>query len=268
MKLARTLVMLVASVGVIAAAQADTVIRDVEYAIDGKPYRGTLVYDGSVKDPRPGVLMVPNWLGVTEQSARKAAIVAGKQYVVLIADVYGADVRPDGPQQAGAVAGALLKDRTELRKRANAAMEILRGKPGDVAIDTERVAAVGFCFGGTTVLEMLRSGEELSAVVSLHGGLGTPSAAGKGDIKAPVLVLNGADDPAVPREHVSAFRQEMQAAEADWQLIDYGNAVHSFTDPTANNPGRNEYNPVVARRAYIAMHSFLNEHFTQPASTQ
>lgn len=268
MKLARTLGMLAALACAIPATYAETVTRGIDYTIDGKPYRGMLVYDDSIKDPRPGILMVPNWLGVTEQSAKKAAIVAGKQYVVLVADVYGAQTRPEGPSEAGAVAGALLKDRTELRRRANAALEILRGQPGDVPVDKADIAAVGFCFGGTTVLEMLRSGTDLSAGVSFHGGLSTPSAAGKGDINAPILVLNGADDPAVPREHVAAFHKEMQAAGADWQLVDYGNAVHSFTDPTASNPGRNEYNPVVARRAFVAMHNFLQERFAGETKAQ
>jgi dienelactone hydrolase len=249
------------------AAQADTVTREVDYTIDGKAYRGMLVYDDAAKDPRPGILMVPNWLGVTENAARKAAIVAGREYVVLVADVYGADVRPKDPKEAGAVAGALRKDPAELRKRTNAALEVLRTQGGNVKVDPSRMAAVGFCFGGSAVLELARSGTPLNGVVSLHGGLDTPSPAKEGQIRTAVLALNGADDPAVPREQVKAFQDEMRAAKVDWQLVDYGGAVHSFTDPTANVPGRNEYHPVVAKRAYIALHGFLSERFSPAAAS-
>jgi dienelactone hydrolase len=123
------------------------------------------------------------------------------------------------------------------------------------------MAAIGFCFGGGAVLELARSGSDLDAFVSFHGNLDTPNPDDAKQIKAPVLVLHGADDPAVPKEQVDAFIAEMKATDADWQMNIYGNAVHSFTDPYANVPGRNEFNPEVAERAFQAMNSLLDEVF-------
>lgn len=253
-----------ALLGLSGIASADMVAKPVQYEIDGAEYEGLLVYDESVKAARPGLLMVPNWLGVTENAARKAALVAGDKYVVFVADMYGKTIRPTNPEEAGQAAGAVRADRALMRKRAQSAVEVLKTEGAKVALDASKLGAIGFCFGGGTVLELARSGADLKAFVSFHGNLDTPNPADAKNIKAPVLVLHGADDPSVPQDQVDGFVAEMKASKTDWQLISYGGAVHSFSNPEANTPGRNQYHPLVAARSFKAMHNLLDEVFTAP----
>ena len=253
-----TLTLLLASLA--GFANAAVVSKTVPYEIDGEPYSALLVYDDAVTAPRPGLLMVPNWLGVTEASAKKAARVAADKYVVLVADLYGRDIRPGGPDEAKAVAGALRGDRPLMRKRSRAALEVLKRQPG---VDVARIGAIGFCFGGGAILELARDGAPLQGFVSFHGNLDTPTPGDAAQIKAPLLVLHGADDPSVPPQQVDGFIAEMKAAKVDWQLVSYGGAVHSFTDPQADVPGRNQYNPLVATRAFKAMNDLFDEVFAR-----
>ena len=255
----KTLITLIltATVGL---AQADMMTQKVDYQIDGEPYQGLLVYDDAVSEPRPGLLMVPNWMGVTDNAAKKAYRAAGTDYVVFVADLYGRDIRPADAEQASAAAGEVRSDRALMRKRVNAALEVFKAQAGTVALDTGRLGAIGFCFGGTAVLELARSGTEIGGVVSFHGNLDTPDPEDAKAIRMPLLVLHGADDPYVPPEQVAAFEQEMRSAGvADWQLLSYGGAVHSFTDPTASVKGQAEYHPVVAERAFGQMRGFFGE---------
>ncbi len=240
-------------------AQAEMVVETIAYEIDGDEYEGMLVYDDATKDPRPGLLMVPNWMGVTENAAKKAYRAGGSDYVVFVADMYGKETRPSNTEEAGMAAGVVRGDRQMMRKRVNAALDVFKSQD-KVALDSSKLGAIGFCFGGGTVLELARSGTELAGgVVSFHGNLDTPNAEDAKQIKTPVLVLHGAIDPYVPDEQVDAFKKEMREADVDWQLVSYGGAVHSFTDPTAKVAGQAEYHPVVAERAFGAMHQFFNE---------
>mgnify|MGYP003631275265 FL=1 len=248
--------------GVATMAQAEMTVENVAYEIDDEAYEGLLVFDDSVSDPRPGVLMVPNWMGVTEQAAEKAAKVAGSDYVVFVADMYGKDIRPQNADEAGAAATVVRSDRPLMRHRVNAALDVLREQAKKVPLQTDNLVAIGFCFGGGTVLELARSGTEIKGVVSFHGNLDTPEPADADAIKMPVLVLHGADDPFVPQEQVLAFEDEMRNAKADWQLFSYGGAVHSFSDPYAKMTGKAEYHPQVAQRAFGAMRQFFNEVLT------
>ncbi len=249
--------------GVAAAAQADMVTQPVAYDIDGDAFEGMLVYDGSISEARPGLLMVPNWMGVTERAAEKAYRAAGSEYVVFIADMYGKDIRPKDADEASKAASFVRNDRALQRHRVNAALEVFKAQTDQVALDTDKMAAIGFCFGGGTVLELARSGTDIGGVVSFHGNLDTPNAEDAKAIKTSVLVLHGADDPYVPVEQVQAFEQEMRDAKVDWQLTSYGGAVHSFTDPTAAIPGQAEYHPLVAERSFAAMHLFLRERLAE-----
>jgi dienelactone hydrolase len=251
------------SLVMIGVADAAVVATPVAYQIDGETFEGTLVYDDAVTTPRPGLIMVPNWLGVTDRATEKAARAASDKYVVLIADLYGKAIRPSNPEEARAAATTLRSDRPLMRKRAQAAVEALKAQAGAVALDSQKLGAIGFCFGGGAILELARSGADLAAFVSFHGNLDTPNPADARNIKAPVLVLHGANDPGVPQEQVDGFVAEMKATDVDWQLVSYGGAVHSFTDPYANVPGRNEYHPVVAERAFQAMNDLLDEVFTR-----
>lgn len=246
--------------GMVGVAEAAVVVKPHAYEIDGEAFEGLIIYDDAVTTPRPGLMMVPNWLGVTERSAEKAARAAGDKYVVFMADMYGKSVRPSNPDEAKAAATSVRSDRALMRKRAQAAVKAFEAQ-SVVPVDTAKMAAIGFCFGGGAVLELARSGSELDAFISFHGNLDTPNPDDAKQIKAPVLVLHGADDPAVPQEQVDGFVAEMKATDVDWQLVSYGNAVHSFTDPYANVPGRNEYHPEVAKRAFQAMDDLLDERF-------
>jgi len=249
--------------GMLGVAEAAVVVKPVPYEIDGEAFEGLLIYDDAVTTARPGLLMVPNWLGVTDKSAEKAARAASDKYVVFMADMYGKAIRPSNPDEAKAAATAVRSDRALMRKRAQAAVAVLKAQTAQVALDVSKLGAIGFCFGGGAVLELARSGADLKAFVSFHGNLDTPNPVDAKNIKAPVLVLHGADDPAVPQAQVDGFVAEMKAAKTDWQLVSYGGAVHSFTDPYAKVPGRNEYHPQVAARSFKAMNDLLDEVFVQ-----
>lgn len=177
--------------------------RPVEWQLDGASYSGVLVYDDAGDARRPGVVMVPNWRGVNASAIDKAAQIAGDDYVVLVADVYGSQLRPKDNDEAAAAAQPLLKDRARLRARAEAALDALKAQAGTAPLDATRIAAVGFCFGGSTVLEMARASLPLAGVVSLHGGLASPMPAAADSGKVPMLVLNGAADRGVSAEDIA-----------------------------------------------------------------
>ena len=205
-------------------AWAEMKADPVEWTLDGKDYKGVLVYDGVNAIARPGLVMVPNWMGVTPAAVETARKIAGDDYVVLVADVYGARVRPKNSEEAGKLAGALRSDRSELRARVVKAVEVLKAQAGPAPVDAGRIGALGFCFGGTTALELVRGGSELAGVVSLHGGLETSDPADRNSARTPVLVLNGADDRGITDAHIDAFESEMDAAGADWQFVNFSGA--------------------------------------------
>ena len=230
----------------------------VAYSVDGHGYEGQLVFDPSVTAARPGLLLAPNWMGVTDGAIELAKKAAGKDYVVLVADIYGADVRPNGHEQAAAAMMPLKNDRALLRTRMQASLATLQSQT-HAAVDSAKLAVFGFCFGGCCALELARDGAPVKAAVSFHGTLDTPNAADANNIKGKVLVLHGAADPLVPKEQLPAFEAEMDAANVDWQLVSYGGAVHSFTDPAADNLPMMKYNPTVAARAFANMAHLLKE---------
>jgi len=233
--------------------------RPVEWQLDGARYSGVLVYDDAGDARRPGVVMVPNWRGVNASAIDKAAQIAGDDYVVLVADVYGSQLRPKDNDEAAAAAQPLLKDRASLRARAGAALDALKAQAGTAPLDATRIAAVGFCFGGSTVLEMARAGLPLAGVVSLHGGLVSPMPAAADSGKVPMLVLNGAADRGVSAEDIAGFGSEMDAAGADWQFVNFSGAVHCFAESDANSPPGCMYDPRAAKRAWKMMGDFLEE---------
>ena len=233
--------------------------RPVEWQLQGTTYSGVLVYDDAGDARRPGVVMVPNWRGVNASAVAKAEQIAGDDYVVLVADVYGKTVRPQDNDAAAAASKPLREDRNLLRARAAAALEALKAQAGKAPLDATHIAAVGFCFGGTTVLEMARAGMPLAGVVSLHGGLSTPAPAAAGSGKVPMLVLNGAADAGITAEDIANFGTEMDAAKADWQFVNFSGAVHCFAESDANSPPGCLYDPRAAKRAWKMMDNFLEE---------
>ncbi|MCF3191678.1 dienelactone hydrolase family protein [Pseudomonas bubulae] len=235
-------------------------VSAVAWQIDGQPYEGHLAFDPSREDPLPGLLMAPNWMGISAGAEEIAKSVAEQGYVVLIADLYGQGTRPTNADQAGAAMMPLKNDRALLRKRMWAAYDALKNQ-GLAQVDSNKLATFGFCFGGCCSLELARSGAPLQAAVSFHGTLDTPNPIDAQSIKGAVLVLHGASDPLVPNEQIPVFEAEMNAAGVDWQLTSYGGAVHSFTDPHANVPGKMMYDAKTAGRAFTAMHNLLDEVF-------
>ena len=240
---------------------AAPVSQPVEWTIGDTQFRGVLVYDDASGAKRPGLLMAPNWMGVTDDAVAHATEIAGRDYVVLVADMYGVDVRPDGPQAAAAATTPLRQDRALMRTRAGKALEVLRAQAGTAPLDTRRLAAIGFCFGGTVALELARAGADLAGVVSFHGGLSTDQPASAEALTAGVLVLNGAADRAVSAEEIAAFQQEMTAAGADWTFVNLGGAVHCFSEPSANRPPNCVHDARAAERAFGMMRDYLDGWF-------
>ncbi|WP_137188829.1 dienelactone hydrolase family protein [Stenotrophomonas rhizophila] len=242
-------------------AMAAMKTQPVEWQLDGTTFSGVLVYDDGDSDKRPGLVMVPNWKGVNDSAIAKAKQLAGDDYVVLVADVYGKGVRPKTDAEAGPVATKLRNERPVLRARALKAIDVLKAQAGKAPLDASRIGAVGFCFGGTTVLEMARAGAPLAGVVSLHGGLGSPLPAKAGGSHPSVLVLNGADDKGVSKDDIASFEQEMNAAKVDWEFTNYSGAVHCFAEADANSPPGCLYNERAAKRAWKALDEFFDERF-------
>jgi dienelactone hydrolase len=233
--------------------------KTVDYQQGDTTLEGVLVWDDSASGPRPGVLVVHQWLGLTDYEKHRAEMLAQLGYVAFCADIYGKGNRPKNATEAGAEAGKYKSDRALLRQRVNAGLDQLKKSE---LVDTKRVAAIGYCFGGTTVMELALSGAELNGVVSFHGGLDAPSPADAKNIKCKVLALAGADDPFQKPEDLAAFQNEMRDAKVDWQISFYGGAVHSFTqpDPGFSNPGA-KYNEKADHRSWQAMKDFFAEIF-------
>src|SRR6187549_1894161 len=230
----------------------------------GRDFDGYLVWDDASKAPRPGLVMVPNWYGVTDAAVAKAKTLAGKDYVILLADVYGRGVRPKNPDEAGKASGAASADARALREHAAAALATLKGAGAKAPVDASRIGAIGFCFGGMVALELARSGADLKGVATFHGNLATKLPAHKGVLKAPVLVMNGADDKFIPHEMIDGFQEEMRAADADWQFVQLSKSVHCFAEPDEHGalPGCN-FNPVAYKRSVRMMHDFFGETFAK-----
>ena len=242
------------------AASAEVKTRLVEYRQAETVLEGFVAWDDAGPSKRPGVLVVHEWTGIDPYVRKRAEQLAAMGYVAFAADIYGKGVRPATPQEAGAEAGRYRSDRALLRARVRAALAELKRQPG---VDVDRVAAIGYCFGGTTVLELARSGADLKGVVSFHGGLDTPTPGDARNVKAKVLALHGAEDPYVPEAQVKAFEDEMRAGGVDWQLVKYSGAVHSFTNPASGNDASKgaAYDARADRRSWEAMKAFFAELF-------
>jgi len=234
--------------------------KTVEYKQDETTLEGVLVWDDAMQEQRPGVLVVHQWMGLTDYERHRAEMLARLGYVAFCADIYGKGVRPKNTAEAGAQAGKYKGDRQLLRARVNAGLDTLRQQP---LVDTKHIAAIGYCFGGTTVLELARSGANIAGVVSFHGGLDAPDPNDGKNIKCKVLICHGADDPFSSPQDIAALESEMRNGGVDWQLIKYGGAVHSFTQPNAGNDNSKgaAYNEKADKRSWAAMKEFFAEIF-------
>jgi dienelactone hydrolase len=243
-----------------ASAHAELRTESVEYKDGDVLLKGYLAYDDAIKGKRPGVIVVHEWWGLNRHIENRAEELAKLGYAAFAIDMYGKGENTNDPKKAAEFSGTFTKDREKMRERANAGLEILR--KNDLT-DPKRIAAMGYCFGGTTVLELARSGASLNGVVSFHGGLDTPNPGDAKNIKGSVLVLHGADDPFQPREKVEAFQDEMEKAGVDWQMNIYGGAEHAFTNPEADSFGIKgvAYNEKADKRSWDAMKIFFREIF-------
>jgi dienelactone hydrolase len=256
----KSLLVLVSLLLVPTFAGAALKTKTVQYRAGDTVLEGYLAFDDAAKRPRPGIVVVPDWMGVSQETRRRCDMLAALGYEALAADVYGKGVRPSTPEEASRQAGRLKADRPLLRERLQAALELLKTSPG---VDGSRLAAMGYCFGGMGALELLRAGADLKGAVTFHGSLDTPHPEDAKSIKGKVLVLHGADDPFVTSEQVAAFQEEMRKAGVDWQMVLYGGAVHAFTNPGAGPDGSKgaAYNAKADGRSWRAMRNFFAEIF-------
>jgi dienelactone hydrolase len=253
-----TTIMLALAMNVHAAIRTE----NVEYRQGDAILEGYLAYDDAIKGPRPGVLVVHEWWGINDYTKHRTEQLAALGYIAFGADIYGKGIRATTPQEAMTLAGKFRtgNNRRLLRSRALAALDTLQKHP---LVDPKRIAAIGYCFGGTTVLELARSGADIAGVVSFHGGLATPNPADAKNIKGKVLALAGADDPYVKPEEVLAFQDEMRKGGVDWYVTTYANSVHGFTNPAngSDNTKGMAYNEKADKRSWQAMKDFFAEIF-------
>lgn len=245
-----------------ALVQAAIETRSVEYRQGNTRLVGYLAFPKDVTGPLPGILVVHEWMGLNDYAKHRADQLAELGYIAFAADIYGDGKIAANREEAGKLAGSYKNDRPLLRARVAAGLATLKAQPG---VTGDKIAAIGYCFGGTAVLELARSGADIAGVVSFHGGLDTPTSQDAKNIRAKVLALHGADDPYVPADQVAAFENEMRQAGVDWQLIVYGGAVHGFTNPangTDNSKGA-AYNALADARSWVAMQQFFNELFAK-----
>jgi dienelactone hydrolase len=235
--------------------------HDIDYRSDAANLRGYLAFDETISAPRPGVLVFHEGLGLGDFEMARVRMLADLGYVALAADMYGDRRRARNLQEVATLVGD-IRNRPELmRARGRAALTTLAALP---QVDANRVAAIGFCFGGAVVLELARDGADLKAAVSFHGVLTTQAPAVAGSVKARVLVCTGADDPLAPPDQVKAFEDEMRAAKVkDWQVISYGNTLHGFTNPAADGSMLRSalYSAQADRRSWASMRDLFDEVF-------
>lgn len=243
-----------------APATADIKTEIIEYRQGDQVLEGYLAYNANQTGKRPGVLVIHEWTGLNDYVRGRARQLAELGYVAFAADIYGKGIRPQ-PPASGQEAGKYYNDRVLAKARANAGFEILRNQE---LVDATKTAAIGYCFGGTMTLELARSGADAKGFVVFHGGL-RPTENEGSNIKGKVLVLNGADDTAVPAEDIAKFKTEMDRGSVDWQFVNYSNTVHAFTNPDSGprtGPTDNSaYNAESDRRSWQAMQDFFKEIF-------
>lgn len=236
----------------------DVVTKTHEYKIGDVTHEAFVAHEKDRSKPGPAVLVVHQWMGITDHEREVARKLADEGYTVFCADIYGKDARPANTQEAGKKAGEYRSgDRANLRTSLDAALKELQTKFPEL-VDPNRVVAIGYCFGGTAVLEMARTNADVKGVASFHGGLSKGDGPTAETIKPRVLVLHGEADPLVPPAEVAALKAELDAAKADWELIAYGGAVHSFTDKKANSDAA-RYDEKADRRSWERLEDFLED---------
>jgi len=244
-------------------ARGEIKTQTVEYKDGDATLKGYLAYDDAGEGKRPGVLVAPEWWGVTAYPKSRAEQLAKLGYVALVPDIFGDGFTTADPKVAGKKAGE-AKQAGWLRSRGKLGLEQLRKHD---RVDPQNVAAIGYCFGGATVLELARAGEDLKGVVSFHGALDTKQPARPGQVKPKILVLHGAADPFVPPQQLKAFEKEMKAAKAEYKVVQYPEAQHAFTNPDVDKVGLEgaKYNKAADEQSWAAMQQFFRDIFGDAA---
>jgi dienelactone hydrolase len=237
-------------------------VESIFYSVSGISCRGALIWDETVRAPRPLLLMSPNWRGVIKPAIETGQMLAADRYIVFVADMFGEGNGSVGTENPMEFLRPFMSDVPGMRRRIAAALDTLTRESDRRGIgDINRRAAIGFCFGGLNVLDLARTGADVQAVVSMHGTLITPHPAKHGDIKAAVLAVHGAADPISPKAERDAFEAEMTEAGARWALVTFGGVVHAFTDPRENNPGVAVYSEPATRHGYAIAHAYIADAF-------
>lgn len=239
-------------------AEAKIKLEKIEYKSGDNLFVGVVAYDSALKGKKPGVVVFHNWMGITQETESKISELAKLGYVAMAGDIYGKGIRPKDAKEAGALATIYKNDRKLLRERVNLALVELAKNP---KVDSKKLLATGYCFGGTAALELGRSGAELLGIVSFHGGLANPNPADAKNIKAQVQIYHGGIDPFVSAEEVNAFKKEMDDAKVTYQFTAFSGAVHSFTEKAAGDDASKgqAYNALADRRSWEGMKNFFQE---------
>ncbi len=235
--------------------------EEVSYDIDGKTHKSFVAYEGTAEDMKPVVMVLPEWWGVTEYTKNRAKQLAELGYFAMVVDYYGEGKTVDNPDEAAKLSGEFYKVPINARlKFDKAKAQLLKFDNADY----NKIAIIGYCFGGAQALNMARLQDELKGVVSFHGNLMTGIKPKNNDVK--ILVLNGEADTFVPAEEIAAFKKQMDSAKIDYKFIDYPNALHSFTNPEATAIGEKykmkvAYNKEADEKSWNDMKTFLTEVF-------
>ncbi len=240
--------------------KAQIITEVVEYKYNDTILEGYLAFDKSVEGKRPAIIVFHEWTGINDYIRTRVEQLAGLGYIVFAGDIYGKGVRPSDRKEAGALSSKYKNNIPLMRERAEKAYEYIQNHE---LSSEDKIAAIGYCFGGFVALELARSGVDLKGVVGIHGNLKTPEPADNDSIKASILILHGALDPYVSDDEVLAFRSSLEEYNKDYQILYYGNAVHAFTNPdSGNDPTKGSaYNEKADRRSYRAMLNFFEEIF-------
>jgi dienelactone hydrolase len=242
------------------ATSAAIKTETVTYKVGDKTFKGFLAYDDASKGKRPGILVVHEFWGLNDYARKRAEQLAGLGYVAFAVDMYGDGKVTEHPKEASAMAGMVRMNQKEWLARANAGLKILRDNPH---VDSKKLAAIGYCFGGSTALALANSGANIKAAVSFHGALPIPSGDDVKGIKAKILICHGAADSFIKEDTIQKMRGAYDRAKVDYQMIYYGGAVHSFTVPEADSKKLDgiRYDPAADRRSWAAMRALFNEVF-------
>lgn len=244
---------------------AEIVTREVSYKQGDTVMKGLVAYDDSIEAKRPGVLVIHEWWGHNDYTRKRARMLAELGYTALAVDMYGDGKTADHPDDAGKFSSAVGGNLPLAKARFDAALDTLKQQP---TVEADKIAAVGYCFGGGILLNMARMGTDIAGVVSYHGSVATNSPAKKGDIKTSIRVFNGADDPFVKAEQIEAFKKEMESVGADYKLVNYPGAVHAFTNPDADTFGKKfnlplAYNEQADKDSWQQTQEFFKEIFAE-----